>query len=553
MAADASLAPTSENYIGVRYKALLAEDELSETGWALLFGGSGFTNNGEYEPHFVNLMIKAGWTDLYDTGLCASGWPLMREQRKQFTIHFQIDDYEDSTAQDNDIAARSNDPMLLPLYFTNIDSTDPKAPDMIAAEYQVDKAGSLEGREVELSVERGQVVRLPTDQNYFEDPDNACKPNSQADILYRQWTVRLQVPSLGIDSSVDFYVNANQGDKINGNFYPLNFMWENYRRPAIESDRFKVIIFDPEVKAESGEWKKATRFLVDYRTPLDELPLNDKGQLIGGYRKVNYKGQPAIEASFGYGYTDYVVDGDPTNYEPTVATKGVIDLTYPVMNSIPVSSVGAEVLDAPADSVVYVLPDWQSGGGHTKPPGVGTALVSDFTALGFMYGASKNMQIMALDTNSTYFDPATGAPKIPNGVLVVFAGRGVNAVVHYYEMTGMTSPIYADYAMIGGVESYAYFDRQGVVVASMPYSAGQAGTSDRFLVEYFKDANNKVFIIYGFAWKGTYIGGVFFKTNILPNIVSFTHGWYIYRWDDTNGNGLPDPYEVNTAPVNSGD
>jgi len=234
-----------------------------------------------------------------------------------------------------------------------------------------------------------------------------------------------------------------------------------------------------------------------------------------------------------------------------IAFNITITSTSPTLQ---VSSVSAQVLNASANSVVYVLPDWQSNNGHTKPPGVVPAQLSDFTALGFMFGASNNTQVMALDTNSTYFDPATGAPKMSNGVLVVFAGRAVNGVAHYYEMTEMTSPIYADYVMIGGVDSHAYFDRQGNVVASLPVSAGQDGTSDMFLVEYFKDANNnKVFIIYGFAWKGTYIGGVFFKTYILPNIAGFTHGWYIYQWNDTNGNGLPDPYEVNTAPVNSGD
>ena len=225
---------------------------------------------------------------------------------------------------------------------------------------------------------------------------------------------------------------------------------------------------------------------------------------------------------------------------------------YPLV--APISHVQTDIVNAPASSVVYVLPDWQSSSGHTKPPSVGTAALSDFTALGFIFGASKNTQIMALDTNSTYFDPATGAPKISNSVLVVFAGWGVNGVVYYYEMTGKASPIYADYTTITGTELYAYFDRQGKVVASLPVSAGQAGTSDMFLVEYFKDANNnKVFIVYGFAWKGTYIGGVFFKTNILPHITSFTHGWYIYQWNDMNGNGLPDPYEVNTTPVDYGD
>ena len=324
MAADCSIVPTEENYIGVRYKAFLAEDELSETGWVLIFGGTMVTMNGEYEPHFIQLMIKSGWTDLYDDGLWASGFPPKREIRGNFTVHFQLDDYRNH----KDIAAWTLDPQLLPRYFTNIDSTDPSAPDMIAAEYQIDKGGYLEGREIEVSLVQGNLTRLPRDKNYFTDPDTG-KPCSQADILFREWIVTLKVPSLGINSSVLFYVNATEGDKICGNFYCLNLCWENPQRPIIESDRFKVIIFDPEVKTLSGEWKKATKFLVDYRTPLNELSLNKKGQLVGGYRKVYYKGQPAIEASFGYGYTDYVIDGDPTNYEHSDATKAVIDLQYP--------------------------------------------------------------------------------------------------------------------------------------------------------------------------------------------------------------------------------
>jgi len=220
---------------------------------------------------------------------------------------------------------------------------------------------------------------------------------------------------------------------------------------------------------------------------------------------------------------------------------------------IPISSAGTDVVNAPAGSVIYVLPDWQSGSGHTKPSDVQPAALSDFTALGFMFGASDNMQIMALDTNSTYFDPATGAPKVSNSVLVVFAGPLVNGVVNYYEDTGM-SPLHFTYITVGGVPTYAFYDWQGNLAASMPVSAGQAGTSDIFLVEYFKDANNNnVFIIYGFAWKGTYTGGVFFKAYILPNITGFTHGWYIYQWNDTNGNGLPEAYEANTTPVNYGD
>lgn len=330
MAADCQLEPTEENYIGVRYKAVLLEDELSETGWVLLFGGNGFTMNGEYQPHFMDLMIKGGWADIYDDPLCSSGFP-SKETLKKFSIEFGLSDYEDTTVQDNDIAAWSEDPELFPRIFTNIDSRDPQAPDKIMTVYQVDNGGFLEGREIEVSFVRREVTRLPMDENYFMDPDlegeDCCKPNSQDDILYRHWVATLVVPSLGVNSSVDFYINADQGDKISGKS-ALNFMWENYRRPAIESDKFKVIVFDLQVKTTSGEWKNATKFLVDYRTPDDELPLNDRRELVGGYRKVNYGDYPAMEASFGYGYADYLIDGDPNDYESTDATKGVIDLEY---------------------------------------------------------------------------------------------------------------------------------------------------------------------------------------------------------------------------------
>ena len=254
--------------------------------------------------------------------------------------------------------------------------------------------------------------------------------------------------------------------------------------------------------------------------------------------------------SSGYGDGSYSGSSNPA----AITVNGpIIETANLQASTLPVSSAGRDIVNAPTYAVHYVLPDWQTGSGHAKPPGVGTAALSDFTALGFMFGASVNTQEMVLDTNVDHFDPATGAPKLSSSILVLFGGRGVNGVVHYYEMTEQTSPVYAGYTKIGGIDYYACWDRQGNMVASLPASAGQAGTSDMFLVEYFTDAhNNKVFILYGFAWKGTYVGGLLFKNYILPNIGSFSYSWYIYRWDDGNGNGLPDPYEVNTTPVSYG-
>ena len=137
--------------------------------------------------------------------------------------------------------------------------------------------------------------------------------------------------------------------------------------------------------------------------------------------------------------------------------------------------------------------------------------------------------------------------------MVLFAGPIVNEVVEYYESSG-TTPLYFKRVTQSGITYYAWYDRANAQKASITESANMAGSSDIFMIEYFMDTNNnKVFVIYGMNYKGTYAGGVFFKTYILPNLSSFTHGWYIYQWNDSNSNGLPDPSEINTTPVSDGD
>ena len=345
-AIDCRLAYKGEDYIGARYIARLVKAELSETSWVLLFGESGFTFNGEYQPHFVDLMIKSGWNELYRDELCAPGWPPTKAG-KNVTFEIGLTDYEDShySLYDNDIAMWSRNPGIFPRRFSNVDSYDKSAADKIMAEYQIDRGGTLEGREIEVILERAEETTLSQNINYYMDPDANCLPNSQEDILYRHWIVTFCVPSLGIKSKVDIYINATQGDKLRGTEI-LNFMWENPGRAAIESDKFKVIIYDPEVKTVSRKWEKVEKFLVDWRTPKNELPENKDGKFLGGFRKVAYKGEPAIEASFGYGHNDYVLDGDPVNRDPAF-TMGLIDLSY-----LPKFSLSGTVTDATSSNPV---------------------------------------------------------------------------------------------------------------------------------------------------------------------------------------------------------
>ena len=319
------LASGKENYTGLRYRAVLVEQELSETRWVLLFGGSGFSRRGEYQPHFVDLMIKAGRAQVFADPLCDAGFPKSKRVERTFGFQVGISDYEDRRkGQDNDIAMACEAPRIFPRMFTNIDSRDPEAADKIMAEYQVTH-GDLTGREIVVTMLRGKEMRLSQNRNLFVDPDQSCKPGAQADILYRHWPVIFEVPALEIKTVVHLFVNASQGECITRN-NALNFLWENPGRPGLAGDKYRVIVYDTQVKVPPNRWKPATQFLVDWRTKRKELPVDAQGRFTGGFRKTYYKGRPAIEASFGYGHHDYVRDSDPTKPDKPDA-RGKIDLS----------------------------------------------------------------------------------------------------------------------------------------------------------------------------------------------------------------------------------
>jgi len=400
MAAWNVLAYSGENYIGVSYKAALLADHIPNTGWMLIFGENMLTHDNYVNQHFVDLMIKGGWASIYNDSLCASGFPPVKRTLPKFTIQFGLDDYQNH----HDIAAWSRDPSLFPRMFTNIDSTDPSAPDKIMAEYQVTKGGSLEGREIEVSFVRAELTTLPRNKNYFSAPDNGCKPDSQADIVFRHWIATLEVPSLSVNSSVDFYTNPEDSDYILSGS-TLNFMWENPGpNPPSPKDHYKVIVYDPMVETISGQWQKATKFLVDYYTPMKQLPLDSKGQLIGGYRKVTYNGFPAIEASFGYGYTDYVTDGDPTNYEPTDATKGIIDLSTPPSTMTVSYSIQGDGLPSAPPVFNYVLSGVSEKYRTYSLTATPTTIDVDS---GSSWSVTPNPLIGSTSTQQWYADPST--------------------------------------------------------------------------------------------------------------------------------------------------
>ena len=237
----------------------------------------------------------------------------------------------------------------------------------------------------------------------------------------------------------------------------------------------------------------------------------------------------------------------------TVTVTGSPDLdvaSAPFTVTLSLSLGGSAMLSAPVNNAYFIFPD--SNMAHKKPTGVGYASVTDWTALGFVYGSLTYMpQFIALDTDSSVIDQSTGAPKVSNKIIVLFGGPLVNEVVHYYESHGI-APLH--WGLVGGFTSGTeyYYNRAGQEVAHLSISA-ITSNQDMALIEAFTDQNgNKVIIFSGFGWRGTFVGGIYFKTVLASQLPTMNNSWYIYSWADSNGNGFPEVSEVNSTPVNQG-
>jgi C1A family cysteine protease len=213
----------------------------------------------------------------------------------------------------------------------------------------------------------------------------------------------------------------------------------------------------------------------------------------------------------------------------------------------------SNLLSAPPRTVYFIFPDGNHA--HPKPTGVGYASVTDWTALGYVYGMMTNMpQIAALDTNSTYVDQATGAPKLKNSFIVLFGGPLVNSLVHYYEENRI-APLW--WSLEGGWTSGTehYRTRSGAEAASMTIQSLATGSSDMMLIEAFTDPNqNTVLVFSGFGSSGTFASGLYSKAVLCQggNLAGLSDSWYFYSWTDKNGNVFVEDYEVNPIASNHG-
>jgi hypothetical protein len=202
-------------------------------------------------------------------------------------------------------------------------------------------------------------------------------------------------------------------------------------------------------------------------------------------------------------------------------------------------------ISVPQESTCFIYPNYTG----SKPSGVYPAQLSDWTATGYLIGMCLNSQLETTDTTPTIIDAKTGDLKLRDKTIVLFGGPLVHSAVYFYEKSRI-APAY------WGIENYTNywyrFDGTRIDATAMPSS--QVGKNqDMFIVESFNDGNsNRVLIIYGYGWRGTFAGGKFFKFIIYPNIDAYTMSYYVFKWTDQNGDGFVDLDEISTTPMAAG-
>jgi hypothetical protein len=198
-----------------------------------------------------------------------------------------------------------------------------------------------------------------------------------------------------------------------------------------------------------------------------------------------------------------------------------------------------EVVNGSTNTVIFVYPD-TSG---PKPAGVGGALFTDWSAIGILIGLANNPQYSNLDTNTgspLNMNTSTGQPGTSNMGIVTVGGPLVHSVVYWLE--GSLSPVY--YSQGSGNQ---YFKaRNGTTLVTQSFSAPVNG--DNFVIYTVTDSSgNQYFVFYGFRYRGS-MAATYKMLEWVQNgqLNMHTDQYEVWRWDDTNSDGIVNPSPTDT-------
>jgi hypothetical protein len=127
------------------------------------------------------------------------------------------------------------------------------------------------------------------------------------------------------------------------------------------------------------------------------------------------------------------------------------------------------------------------------------------------------------------------------GSTVLVGGRLANPTVAFYEDHG-SAPLTAVVHSNGTISIIRQPD--GSVALNVAFSSVGA-SSDYFVMESLNDGGHVVIILWGITQYGTLASGVYFNM-LFSNLASLNQGSHVIYWQDSNGNGIPDPADTFT-------
>ena len=176
-----------------------------------------------------------------------------------------------------------------------------------------------------------------------------------------------------------------------------------------------------------------------------------------------------------------------------------------------------------------------------------TVAAYDVASGSIVYGMCQNMQNQGFDTNPIWVsqnEPDRGRLLLQNQTVLMFGGPCPNWCVSYLKECRLTPTYFVEEQQSDGTHFKFVEKSTGAVkVDELAYSI-DFEHEDYFVVMSLIDQNNnRVFVSYGFDWKGTWSAGIYLKA-IYSNIQAYTNSYYVFHWVDSNADGIPQPNEM---------
>jgi len=221
-----------------------------------------------------------------------------------------------------------------------------------------------------------------------------------------------------------------------------------------------------------------------------------------------------------------------------------------VQRLIPVRNIISNVVWAEKGQVYFIVADPNRMRLINNP-----MAAYDTAAAGIIYSKTNATQNLGFDSDERWLETGQdnvlnrGKPKLSNKTIVLLGGVSVNYCVYYYEKAAGITPLYFDVAVDkNGIVMYGFYTNRWYTKELAPtlvaYVTQQEDRKEKdiFVIQSFTDENlNKVYIIYGIGWRGTWAAGIYFKERY-AEISNLDKCCYVFQWVDLARDGYKDSY-----------